>query len=297
MVAHVQEPGASDNASGCATLYALARALNESIASGALPPPERTLTFIWGDEVNGSREWLRAHPDDAASVRYMFALDMTGEDTRKTGGTFLIEKQADPSAVWSRPSDPHSEWGSSDGPRGFLERQSPERPPSRRVQAPRPRYRVDRANEPLRRRQRSHRVRDSRHPVAPQLALHRPVLPHEPGPPGQGQSRLKWQNVAAAVGTSAWVLASADDRDARVVADDRRAARPRRAWRSNARRVAASSQAAPDRPQAEAIERQVLDGLDQVVRRSARHRRAICRSRRRAPRCGGIVAAARARLH
>ena len=95
MVAHVQEPGASDNASGCATLYALARALNESIASGALPPPERTLTFIWGDEVNASREWIRAHPDAAAGVRYMFALDMTGEDTaqdrrhvpdRETGG-------------------------------------------------------------------------------------------------------------------------------------------------------------------------------------------------------------------
>ena len=55
MVAHVQEPGASDNGSGCGTLYALARALNESIASGALPPPERTLTFVWGDEINGSR--------------------------------------------------------------------------------------------------------------------------------------------------------------------------------------------------------------------------------------------------
>ena len=37
----------------------------------------------------------------------MFSLDMTGEDTAKTGGTFLIEKQADPSAVWPRPSDPH----------------------------------------------------------------------------------------------------------------------------------------------------------------------------------------------
>ena len=50
----------------------------------------------------------------------MFALDMTGEDTRKTGGTFLIEKQADPSAVWSRPSDPHSEWGSSTVPAATL---------------------------------------------------------------------------------------------------------------------------------------------------------------------------------
>jgi hypothetical protein len=41
----------------------------------------------------------------------MFAMDMTGENTAKTGGTFLIEKQADPSAVWPRPSDPHTEWG------------------------------------------------------------------------------------------------------------------------------------------------------------------------------------------
>ena len=43
----------------------------------------------------------------------MFSLDMTGEDIRITGGSFLIEKAPDPSAVWSRPSDPHTEWGSS----------------------------------------------------------------------------------------------------------------------------------------------------------------------------------------
>ncbi len=36
---------------------------------------------------------------------------MTGEDTAQTGGTFLIEKGPDPSALWQRPSDPHSEWG------------------------------------------------------------------------------------------------------------------------------------------------------------------------------------------
>jgi aminopeptidase YwaD len=44
----------------------------------------------------------------------MLSLDMTGEDTAKTGGTFLIEKQADPSAVWARPSDPHTAWGASE---------------------------------------------------------------------------------------------------------------------------------------------------------------------------------------
>ena len=114
IVAHVQEPGANDNASGCATLLGLARVLQEAIESGALPPPERTITFLWVDEIRGSREWLTAHPDAARRVQYMFSMDMTGEDTTKTGGTFLIEKQADPSAVWPRPSDPHSEWGAGE---------------------------------------------------------------------------------------------------------------------------------------------------------------------------------------
>jgi len=112
LVAHVQEPGANDDASGCGTLYGLARALASGIRSGTLPRPERTLTFLWVDEVRGSRQWIASHPDEARRVHYMFAMDMTGEDTAKTGGTFLIEKQADPSAVWARPSDPHTEWGS-----------------------------------------------------------------------------------------------------------------------------------------------------------------------------------------
>jgi aminopeptidase YwaD len=113
MVAHIQEPGANDDASGCGTLLALAVALQKAIAAKALPPPGRTLTFIWGDENRGSRAWLTAHPAPAKGVQYMFSMDMTGEDTAKTGGTFLIEKQADPSAVWARPSDSHSAWGSS----------------------------------------------------------------------------------------------------------------------------------------------------------------------------------------
>lgn len=113
MVAHVQEPGANDNASGCGTLFALAAAVARAVADGALPRPGRTLTFIWADEVAGSRRWLSAHAAEAKGTQYMFALDMTGEDTAKTGGTFLIEKQPDPSAVWTRPSDPHTAWGAS----------------------------------------------------------------------------------------------------------------------------------------------------------------------------------------
>ncbi len=110
LVAHIQEPGANDNASGCGTLYEIARALAAAVAAKAIPPPARTITFVWGDEMRAGREWLRADAARAKNTRYMVALDMTGEDASKTGGSFLIEKEPDPSAVWPRPSDPHTEW-------------------------------------------------------------------------------------------------------------------------------------------------------------------------------------------
>lgn len=120
LVAHVQEPGANDNASGSATLLSTALAIRAAIARGALPRPARTLTFLWLDEIRGSERWIKDHPQDAASVIAMMSLDMTGEDTTKTGGTFLIEKGPDPSAIYPRPSDPHSEWGAGEVPRELV---------------------------------------------------------------------------------------------------------------------------------------------------------------------------------
>jgi aminopeptidase YwaD len=111
LVAHVQEPGANDNASGCGTLLAAALAMHDAVRRGAVPPPERTITFLWVDEIRGSQRWIKDHPDEARRVLAMLSLDMTGQDTAQTGGTFLIEKSPDPSALWERPSDPHSEWG------------------------------------------------------------------------------------------------------------------------------------------------------------------------------------------
>ncbi len=113
LVAHVQEPGANDNASGCGTLLAAALAMHDAVRRGAVPAPERTITFLWVDEIRGSRQWITDHPGAASQVLAMLSLDMTGEDTVQTGGTFLIEKSPDPSALWERPSDPHSEWGAS----------------------------------------------------------------------------------------------------------------------------------------------------------------------------------------
>ncbi len=111
MAAHVQEPGAGDNASGVATLMELARSLGTGVAAGRIPAPARTITFLWLNEISGSRAWMARHPDAMPGVRYMFSMDMTGEDITKTGGDFLVERWPDPGAVWARPWDPHSEWG------------------------------------------------------------------------------------------------------------------------------------------------------------------------------------------
>ena len=114
LVAHVQEPGANDNASGSGTLLAAALAAHAAVARGAIAAPARTITFLWLDEIRGSEHWLKQDSARAGRVTAMMSLDMTGQDTSRTGGTFLIEKMPDPSAIHERPSDPHSEWGAGE---------------------------------------------------------------------------------------------------------------------------------------------------------------------------------------
>jgi hypothetical protein len=107
---HVQEAGANDNASGVAALSEVARVLADGVRTGAFTPA-RTVSMIWGDEISSTRRYLQEDSVRAAAVRWGMSLDMVGEDTQKTGGTFLIEKMPDPSAVWTRGDDRHTEWG------------------------------------------------------------------------------------------------------------------------------------------------------------------------------------------
>lgn len=109
--AHVQEPGANDNASGVGAAVEMARVAATLVRGGEISP-RRSITFIWGNEIASTRRYL-ADRDRAATVRWGMSLDMVGEDTEKTGGTFLVEKMPDPSAVWTRGEDRHSEWGGS----------------------------------------------------------------------------------------------------------------------------------------------------------------------------------------
>ena len=110
--AHVQEPGANDNASGVGALAEMARVLGSLSKSGAVQP-RRTITMLFGNEIAQTRNFLADDSVRTRGVHWGLSLDMVGEDTKKTGGTFLIEKMPDPSAVWTRGEDHHSEWGGS----------------------------------------------------------------------------------------------------------------------------------------------------------------------------------------
>ncbi len=106
--AHVQEPGANDNASGVGALSEIARLL------AVLPvTPSRTITMLFGNEIAQTQNFLADDAVRTRDVKWGLSLDMVGEDTQKTGGAFLIEKMPDPSAVWTRGDEKHSEWGGS----------------------------------------------------------------------------------------------------------------------------------------------------------------------------------------
>ncbi len=108
--AHVQEPGANDNASGVGTLAEMARLTAQLVTTNKLKP-QRSLTFLWGDEITSTRRYITENSERAKGILWGMSLDMVGEDTDKTGGTFLLEKMPDPSAIWTRGEDKHSEWG------------------------------------------------------------------------------------------------------------------------------------------------------------------------------------------
>jgi hypothetical protein len=107
-VAHVDEPGAHDNASGVAAQLELARALRQSIEAGRLPRPLHPFVFLWGQELECSSAWLEGR-DGLVLAELTF--DMVGADPEVTGADFLIERLPDPGAVWLRPPDQPSGWG------------------------------------------------------------------------------------------------------------------------------------------------------------------------------------------
>jgi hypothetical protein len=108
--AHIQEPGANDNASGVGAQLEMAIVAAKLINTKKLDT-KRSLTFLWGDEIISTRRYIAEKERRNPHIKWGISLDMVGENTSVTGGSFLIEKMPDPSAIWTRGKDKHTEWG------------------------------------------------------------------------------------------------------------------------------------------------------------------------------------------
>jgi aminopeptidase YwaD len=108
--AHVQEPGANDNASGVGALAEMARVAARAGATRRGEAAAHAHLSV-GRRDPQHRPLLEEDSVRRTGVKWGMSLDMVGENTALTGGTFLIEKMPDPSAVWVRGDDQHSEWG------------------------------------------------------------------------------------------------------------------------------------------------------------------------------------------
>ena len=108
--AHIQEPGANDNASGVGAQLEMASVAAKLIKKGTIDT-QRTISFLWGDEIISTNRYLLENKKRTAGIKWGLSLDMVGENTALTGGSFLIEKMPDPSAIWTRGKDKHTEWG------------------------------------------------------------------------------------------------------------------------------------------------------------------------------------------
>ena len=108
--AHIQEPGANDNATGVGAQLEMAKVAAKLFQENKIEL-DRSMTFLWGDEIISTSRYIEENPKRAKGIKWGISLDMVGENTNVTGGTFLIEKMPDPSAIWTRGADKHTEWG------------------------------------------------------------------------------------------------------------------------------------------------------------------------------------------
>jgi len=97
LTAHLchQSAGANDNASGSAAILEVARALRAAIAAGALPPPRRTLRFLWLPEIAGAQAYLVRHPEVAGAAVAGIHMDMVGGVPATIRGSFHLSRTAE----------------------------------------------------------------------------------------------------------------------------------------------------------------------------------------------------------
>ena len=105
LIAHLCHPKTctNDNASGSAVLIEVARSIMSLIKSGKIPPPKRTIRFLWVPEINGTVAWMHAHRDKLEGVLVSINLDMVGEHPVTVGWPLHLVSAPDSTPSYINP--------------------------------------------------------------------------------------------------------------------------------------------------------------------------------------------------
>ncbi len=90
VLAHLSEPGARDNASGCCLSLEMARILGDLTRRGVLPPLRRTIRFLHATEVEGFLPYIEQRRQDLGNVVAGLCCDSVGQDFALCGGEAVL---------------------------------------------------------------------------------------------------------------------------------------------------------------------------------------------------------------
>ena len=87
--------GANDDASGCALTLEMGRAYLQLVKEGKLPPPKRTIHFLWVPEISGTNAWLEKHQDIGKRMIADLNFDMEGIRLSTAGSFWVLHRTPD----------------------------------------------------------------------------------------------------------------------------------------------------------------------------------------------------------
>ena len=87
--------GANDDNSGCALTLEMGRAYIRLVKEGKLPPPKRTIHFLWVPEISGTNAWLNKHKDIKKRIIADLNFDMEGLRLSTSASFWVLHRTPD----------------------------------------------------------------------------------------------------------------------------------------------------------------------------------------------------------
>lgn len=87
--------GANDDNSGCAVTLEMGRTYIRLVNEGKLPPPKRTIHFLWVPEISGTNAWLNKHEDIKKRIIANLNFDMEGVRLSTSASMWILHRTPD----------------------------------------------------------------------------------------------------------------------------------------------------------------------------------------------------------